>query len=166
MGASFRTKNPGAARRQGRGVLEQTDSPLALFFVVAISRARQDPKSIHVYFRLTPASPAGNSFNDSLGVGARFWGIVGSNAPRRDRSLFRLMPQRAAGEPRRHYRRRSHRRTAGRRSREIGHGGGRQRHRLLRRGQRQGRPFRHRHDPPRVHISCSATAPVISILRM
>src|ERR1017187_3695772 len=33
-------KNPGATRRQGRNVLEQTDSPLALFFVVAISRAQ------------------------------------------------------------------------------------------------------------------------------
>src|ERR1039457_1080651 len=34
------TKNPGAERRQGRNVFEQTDSPLALFFVVAISRAQ------------------------------------------------------------------------------------------------------------------------------
>src|ERR1039457_1888070 len=38
--ARRKTKNPGAERRQGRNVLEQTDSPLALFFVVAISRAQ------------------------------------------------------------------------------------------------------------------------------
>src|ERR1017187_8405233 len=39
-GPAGATKNPGAERRQGRNVLEQTDSPLALFFVVAISRAQ------------------------------------------------------------------------------------------------------------------------------
>src|SRR5271157_3873994 len=40
-GGQPRTKNPGAQRRQGRNVLEQTDSPLALFCVVAISQARR-----------------------------------------------------------------------------------------------------------------------------
>src|SRR6516165_6731517 len=59
-GGLCRTKNPGAARRQGRGVLEQTDSPLALFFVVAISWARQDPKSIHVNCRVTLMRGGGN----------------------------------------------------------------------------------------------------------
>src|ERR1035438_7261599 len=39
-GPAGATKNPGAERRQGRNVLKQTDSPLALFFVVAISRAQ------------------------------------------------------------------------------------------------------------------------------
>src|SRR3954453_13460074 len=55
---------------QGRNVLEQTDSPLALFFVVAIRRAGSSPKSIHVNFTISPLDSIGNRNHRPAGASA------------------------------------------------------------------------------------------------
>src|SRR5215469_5727244 len=62
----FANKNPGAQKRQGRGVFEQTDSPLALFFVVAISRATDALNQSTSTSNIHREPAQDNSFNGHL----------------------------------------------------------------------------------------------------
>ena len=69
MGTS-NNKKPWSQGRQGH-VLEQTESPLAFFSVVAISRAPKRPKSFHVGFSLSRPVPEINGTSTHAANGAR-----------------------------------------------------------------------------------------------
>jgi hypothetical protein len=61
MGVGSKTKTPEPKGARVEMILEQTDSPLALFFVVAIRWAAKSPKSFHVTLSLAPPVLSGNS---------------------------------------------------------------------------------------------------------
>jgi hypothetical protein len=70
MATGQERKNPETIRVTGFEEFSQTDSPLALFYVVAISFEPGGPKSIHVSsLKITPEAFSIKSFVRGWGVG-------------------------------------------------------------------------------------------------